>query len=101
MRPIYAERRSVLVAELERQLGDNVTIMGDQAGMHLAIFLTRPRRSKNRGDGCSTIALALSAIVLLHRKDGTSRFCSWVRKYEGERHSPSRSAFEKADLPIA
>src|SRR6266513_5312087 len=32
MRPIYAERRRVLVAELELQLGDNVTIMGDQAG---------------------------------------------------------------------
>src|SRR5205807_3632377 len=62
---------------------------------------SRPRRSKNRSDGRSTIALALSAIVVLRRKDATSRFCSRVRKYQGKRNSSSRSAFEEIDLPIA
>lgn len=41
MRPIYANRRRLLVAELERVLGDVATITGDEAGMHLALFLSR------------------------------------------------------------
>lgn len=39
MRPIYANRRRLLVAELERVLGDIATITGDEAGMHLSLFL--------------------------------------------------------------
>jgi len=62
MRPIYAERRSVLVAELERQLGDNVTIMGDQAGMHLAIFLTRGRDDRKIAATAARQSLWLSPL---------------------------------------
>ncbi|HEX3581496.1 MAG TPA: PLP-dependent aminotransferase family protein, partial [Thermoanaerobaculia bacterium] len=40
MRPIYATRRRILVAELERELGDVATIAGDEAGMHLALLLS-------------------------------------------------------------
>ncbi|HEY2829123.1 MAG TPA: PLP-dependent aminotransferase family protein, partial [Thermoanaerobaculia bacterium] len=40
MRPIYATRRRMLVAEIERELGDVATITGDAAGMHLALFLS-------------------------------------------------------------
>jgi GntR family transcriptional regulator/MocR family aminotransferase len=40
MRPIYANRRQMLVAEIERELGDVATITGDAAGMHLAVFLS-------------------------------------------------------------
>lgn len=40
MRPIYANRRRLLVAELERELGGIATITGDEAGMHLALFLS-------------------------------------------------------------
>ena len=40
MRPIYANRRRLLVAELSRALGDLATITGDEAGMHLALFLS-------------------------------------------------------------
>jgi GntR family transcriptional regulator/MocR family aminotransferase len=40
MRPIYANRRRLLVAEIERELGDVATIVGDEAGMHLTIFLS-------------------------------------------------------------
>jgi len=39
MRPIYAARRRTLVAAIEQELGDRVTIAGDAAGMHLAVFL--------------------------------------------------------------
>src|SRR5437016_4929483 len=62
MRPIYAARRRVLVAELERQLGDNVTIMGDQAGMHLAIFLTPGRDDRKIAATAARQSLWLSPL---------------------------------------
>jgi len=39
MRPVYEERRWVLVESLERELGDRCEIVGDAAGMHLTIFV--------------------------------------------------------------
>ena len=39
MRGVYGERRRVLVAALERELGDVVKIGGDHAGMHLVVWL--------------------------------------------------------------
>ena len=62
MRPIYAERRRVLVAELERQLGDNATIMGDQAGMHLAIYLAPGRDDRKIAATSARQSLWLSAL---------------------------------------
>jgi GntR family transcriptional regulator / MocR family aminotransferase len=62
MRPIYAERRRVLIAELERQLGDNVTIIGDQAGMHLAIFLAPGRDDRKIAATAARQSLWLSAL---------------------------------------
>src|SRR5436190_3657021 len=62
MRPIYAKRRDVLVAELERQLGHNVTIMGDQAGMHLAIFLTPNREDRKIAATAARQSLWLSPL---------------------------------------
>jgi GntR family transcriptional regulator/MocR family aminotransferase len=62
MRPIYAERRRALIAELERQLGDNVTIMGDQAGMHLAIFLAPGRDDRKIAATAARQSLWLSAL---------------------------------------
>jgi GntR family transcriptional regulator/MocR family aminotransferase len=41
MRPVYAERRSVLVAELERELTQS-QIMGGEAGMHLSLVSRTP-----------------------------------------------------------
>jgi GntR family transcriptional regulator/MocR family aminotransferase len=35
MRALYAERRTVLVAALQKELGDRLEILGEQAGMHL------------------------------------------------------------------
>ena len=39
MRAVYAERRRLLVAEIERELGNSVTIVGDRAGLHLVVLL--------------------------------------------------------------
>jgi GntR family transcriptional regulator/MocR family aminotransferase len=39
MRRIYAERRRVLVEEIERQFGSSCRIMGAEAGMHLTLLL--------------------------------------------------------------
>jgi GntR family transcriptional regulator/MocR family aminotransferase len=62
MRPIYAERRRVLIAELECHFRDNVTIMGDQAGMHLAIFLARGRDDRKIAATAARQSLWLSAL---------------------------------------
>ena len=45
MRGIYAERRGVLVDSIEKELGSMVKVLGDAAGMHLA--LTLPPRSSD------------------------------------------------------
>jgi GntR family transcriptional regulator/MocR family aminotransferase len=39
MRVLYAERRRVLVDSIEKELGSMVKVVGDEAGMHLAMTL--------------------------------------------------------------
>jgi GntR family transcriptional regulator / MocR family aminotransferase len=51
MRPLYAERRRVLVEALERELGGRCMILGDNAGMHLTIYV----------DGCEDQRLGANA----------------------------------------
>jgi GntR family transcriptional regulator / MocR family aminotransferase len=46
MRAVYAERRRVLVATLEAELGKGVEIVGDRAGMHLVVYLPRGARDR-------------------------------------------------------
>src|SRR5260370_35571080 len=70
MRPIYAERRCVLIAELERQLGDNLTIMGDQAGMHMAIFLPPGRDDRKIAATAARQSLWLSALSSSYAERG-------------------------------
>jgi len=41
MRQLYAERRSALVDELQREFGSVLDIMGSEAGMHLAVILPK------------------------------------------------------------
>lgn len=47
MRGVYAERRRVLVASIERELGDSVRIAGDRAGMHLVVLLPPGARDQD------------------------------------------------------
>jgi GntR family transcriptional regulator/MocR family aminotransferase len=43
---LYRERRSVLVASIRSELGGDVEVLGEQAGMHLV--MTLPSRSSDR-----------------------------------------------------
>src|SRR6266478_5361442 len=62
MRPIYAERRRVLVVELEHELGDRLEIVGDEAGMHLATFLTSNRNDREIAAKAAQQSLWLSSL---------------------------------------
>src|SRR6266513_6467634 len=69
MRPVYAERRRVLVGELERELGDQLEIVGDEAGMHLATFLTSNRNDREIAAKAARQSLCLSALSSLYLGD--------------------------------
>jgi GntR family transcriptional regulator/MocR family aminotransferase len=63
MRGIYAERRRALEAALVRELGAVVRVVGDRAGMHLVILLSRDTRDHDiavraAGRGLSVIPLS-------------------------------------------
>ena len=62
MRPIYAERRRLLVGELERELGDQLEIVGDEAGMHLATFLASNRNDREIAAKAAQQSLCLSSL---------------------------------------
>jgi GntR family transcriptional regulator/MocR family aminotransferase len=66
MRPVYAERRRVLVAELERELGDRVRIAGDAAGMHLTILLSGRRSDRAIAAKAAQQSLYLSPLSPLY-----------------------------------
>ncbi|HUJ61935.1 MAG TPA: PLP-dependent aminotransferase family protein [Kofleriaceae bacterium] len=61
MRGIYAERRALLVATIERELPE-VTIVGDRAGLHLVIVL--PRGLDDRAIATRAARRGLSVIPL-------------------------------------
>jgi GntR family transcriptional regulator/MocR family aminotransferase len=44
MRTLYRDRRGVLVDSIRRELGSMVELLGDEAGMHLAVTLRNRRR---------------------------------------------------------
>jgi GntR family transcriptional regulator/MocR family aminotransferase len=46
MRVLYSERRNILVRSLEREFGGLLQVMGDKAGMHLAVNM--PKRFDDR-----------------------------------------------------
>ncbi len=62
MRPIYAKRRRVLIGELERELGDRLEIVGDEAGMHLATFLASNRNDREIAAKAAQQSLSLSSL---------------------------------------
>ena len=66
MRPIYAERRRVLVGELECELGDELEIVGDEAGMHLATFLASNRNDREIAAKAAQQSLWLSPLSSLY-----------------------------------
>src|SRR5205809_2856380 len=62
MRPIYAERREVLVTELARAFGEGVAIIGDEAGMHLALLLPKLRNDQQLAARAAKESLWLSPL---------------------------------------
>lgn len=66
MRPIYAERRHVLVTALHRELGDSIRIMGSDAGMHVAVFLAGKRNDRKIAAEAAEQSLWMSALSVLY-----------------------------------
>ena len=62
MRPIYAERREVLVAELSRAFGEGAAIIGDEAGMHLTLLLPKLRNDQRLAARAAKGSLWLSPL---------------------------------------
>jgi GntR family transcriptional regulator/MocR family aminotransferase len=46
MRVLYGERRAALVDSIEKELGATVELLGDEAGMHLAVTLPKGSRDQ-------------------------------------------------------
>lgn len=64
MRKVYEDRRRVLVAELERQLGLSYEIVGTAAGMHLTLLLGDQVRDTQIADAAVQRKLWISALSL-------------------------------------
>src|SRR6266704_2414793 len=66
MRPIYAERREVLVTELARTFDAGAVIIGDEAGMHLTLLLPKPRNDQRLAARAAKELLWLSPLSASH-----------------------------------
>jgi GntR family transcriptional regulator / MocR family aminotransferase len=62
MRPIYAERREVLVTELASAFGEGAEIIGDEAGLHLALLLPKLRNDRQLAARAAKESLWLSPL---------------------------------------
>ena len=62
MRPIYAERREILVTELARAFGEGGVIIGDEAGLHLALLLSKVRNDRQLAARAAKESLWLSPL---------------------------------------
>jgi GntR family transcriptional regulator / MocR family aminotransferase len=62
MRPIYAERRAVLITELARVFGEGAEIVGDEAGLHLALVLPQLRNDRQLAVRAANESLWLSPL---------------------------------------
>ncbi|MCU1284012.1 MAG: transcriptional regulator, GntR family [Acidobacteriales bacterium] len=64
MRKLYAERRQVLVQEVERELGDSCRIVGAQAGMHITLLMNGELKDQEISAKAIKHKLLLSALSL-------------------------------------
>ncbi|MBA3650738.1 MAG: PLP-dependent aminotransferase family protein [Chthoniobacterales bacterium] len=83
MRPIYAERRRTLVTALEREFGQKAEIMGDAAGMHLALLLKTPGNDQAIAARAAMQALWLSPLSASYANPG--RRCGFVLGFGNSR----------------
>ena len=92
MRALYQERRGALVDALRTELGDVVTVLGDEAGMHLVASLKGIRRRlRRRGSSGAPGALGDAAFALLHRTRVAPGFRPRFRRHERAGNSRRRS----------
>lgn len=66
MRQIYAERRRVLVREIERELSPSCTVVGGEAGMHLTLLIGEGARDTEIAAKAAERNLWLSALSLAY-----------------------------------
>jgi GntR family transcriptional regulator/MocR family aminotransferase len=67
MRALYADRRSVLVESLKRELGESLRVIGSEAGFHLTALFDMPTDDRivaERAAGKGLWAMPLSACYL-------------------------------------
>jgi len=62
MRPVYAERRRALVAAIGDELGNRVSLSGDEAGMHLALTIESLRNDQKIATKAAQESLWLSPL---------------------------------------
>src|SRR6266576_3610501 len=89
MRPIYAERREVLVTELARAFGEGAAIIGDEAGMHLVLLLPKLRNDQRLAARAAKESLWLSPL-------SASRLRARLRQHACESDSCRGSAAQRA-----
>jgi GntR family transcriptional regulator/MocR family aminotransferase len=71
MRQVYAERRRVLVEEIERQLRRSCTVVGGEAGMHLTVLMNGGIRDDEIAARAAERRLWLSALSLSYVGDAS------------------------------
>ena len=67
MRPIYARRREILLRALTAELGDAAQIVGDAAGLHVAIFLPGCRDDRALAARAAERGVQVSPLSPLYR----------------------------------
>jgi len=97
MRPIYAERCEVLVTELGRAFGEGAAIIGDEAGMHLALLLPKLRNDRQLAARAAKESLWLSPLSASYvRQIAESRLRARLRQHARESDSCLGSAAQRA-----
>jgi GntR family transcriptional regulator/MocR family aminotransferase len=66
MRPIYARRRELLVEALTAEFGSAAEIVGDAAGMHVAVFLDGCRDDRELASRAAERSVQVSALSALY-----------------------------------
>ena len=78
MRVHYRELRSALVANLRRELGPLVEVLGDEAGMHVTVTLQNGSRDLEIAERAARLNLSVGRSLLPTWARRRARASSWV-----------------------
>lgn len=73
MRVLYSERRSVLIENVNRELGSLAEVLGSEAGMHVTVALPKGTRDVDVAERAARQNLWMAALSLLSRQSIPSR----------------------------